>query len=49
MTKSGEHYERKSNMFKKYLQKMKGGGDSPARKPFCKMVWSWLGHLSEYT
>ena len=30
-------------MIKKYFKKMKGGGISPPRKPFKKIMWSWLG------
>ncbi|MCP4325819.1 MAG: HPP family protein [Psychromonas sp.] len=30
-------------MFKLFFNKMRGGGRSPARKPFTKIVWSFLG------
>lgn len=30
-------------MFKGFFIKMKGGGLSPSRKPFTKILWSWLG------
>ncbi len=30
-------------MLKVFFKKMQGGGVSPARKPFTKILWSWLG------
>ncbi len=30
-------------MLKVFFKKMQGGGASPARKPFTKILWSWLG------
>lgn len=30
-------------MIREYLKKMQGGQYSPPRKPFSKIVWSWLG------
>ncbi|MBA6342521.1 HPP family protein [Colwellia sp. MB02u-10] len=30
-------------MLKIFFKKMQGGGLSPARKPFTKILWSWLG------
>lgn len=31
------------NMLRTYFERMKGGEPSPARKPFSKIAWSWLG------
>lgn len=30
-------------MIKAFFRKMQGGGSSPTRKPFTKILWSWLG------
>lgn len=30
-------------MLKQFLRRMRGGEQSPARKPFSKIAWSWLG------
>lgn len=30
-------------MITTFIDRMKGGGKSPARKPFSKIAWSWLG------
>ncbi len=31
------------SMLKMFFKKIKGGGISPVRKPFSKILWSWLG------